>query len=73
MMAKQRRPYRAWLLRLWPERSGGQLVWRASLEEVPSGVRQGFGNLAQLFAFLETQAKASDGSAANDASPSEPE
>ena len=72
-MAKQRRPYRAWLLRLWPERSSGQLVWRASLEDVPSGVRQGFGNLAQLFAFLEKQAKPSDDPAANDSSSSEPE
>lgn len=54
-MADIQRRYRAFLLRLWQERSGGQWIWRASLEDPHSGVRKGFPNLEQLSAFLKEQ------------------
>ena len=56
-MADRKRRYYAYLLRLWPEQSGGQFVWRASLEDPHTGIRRGFANLAQLFAYLEAQSK----------------
>jgi hypothetical protein len=52
-MADTQRRYRAFLLRLWQERSGGQWVWRASLEDPHSNVRQGFADLERLSAYLE--------------------
>jgi len=47
--------YRAYLLRLWPMRSGQDLVWRASLESPLSGERWAFVGLDGLFAFLREQ------------------
>ena len=47
-MAGEQPGYRAYLLRLWQVRSGGQLVWRASLEDVHSGERHGFATLVDL-------------------------
>lgn len=46
---------RAFLLRLWPERSEGGWVWRASLEDAHSHVRKGFPDLERLYAFLRQQ------------------
>jgi hypothetical protein len=48
--------YRAYLVRLWPVRSGGQRVWRASVEDAHSGERRAFADLAHLFAFLQEAA-----------------
>ena len=50
------RGYRAYLVRLWPARSGGQIVCRASVEDVHSGERRAFANLTHLFAFLHETA-----------------
>lgn len=46
---------RVFLLRLWPVLSGGQLVWRASLEDPRTGKHLGFGNLDDLVAYLRMQ------------------
>ena len=55
-MAKERRQYRAYLLRLWWASHNGEAGWRASLEEPHTGVRHGFATLDQLFTFLKEQA-----------------
>ncbi len=54
-MAGEQRRYVAYLLRLWQVTSGGGRVWRASLQDVQTGERQGFASVAQLIAFLEAQ------------------
>ena len=45
--------YLSFLLRLWRESEHG--AWRASLENVLTGERRGFPNLASLLAFLEAE------------------
>jgi len=45
--------YLAYLLRLWQITSGGNIVWRASVESPHTGERHGFADLQTLFAFLE--------------------
>jgi hypothetical protein len=55
MMADTQRHYRAFLLRLWQERSEGGWVWRASLEDPHSHERKGFADLERLSAFLKEQ------------------
>jgi hypothetical protein len=52
-MSSEHRHYVSYLLRLWQTRSGGELVWRASLESPHTGERWGFASLADLFTFLE--------------------
>lgn len=42
----------SYLLRLWPVDGDGRTYWRASLQDVASGRRQGFENLENLFAYL---------------------
>jgi hypothetical protein len=59
-MANAKHRYQAYLLRLWQETSAGQPVWRISLEDPHTGVRQGFADLEQLFAFLMEQTKEAD-------------
>lgn len=54
-MADTQRRYKAYLLRLWQERSGGEWVWRASLEDAHDPVRKGFPDLEQLYTFLKEQ------------------
>jgi hypothetical protein len=55
-MASEPRRYLACLLRLWPVTGkDGSPGWRASVEDVHTGARQGFGSLEQLFAFLLEQ------------------
>jgi hypothetical protein len=54
-MSEKPRRYLSYLLRLWQASSGGELVWRASLESPHTGERQGFSSLAKLVAFLEEQ------------------
>jgi hypothetical protein len=43
------------MLRLWPARSGGRALWRASLENAQSGERRGFASLDDLFDYLRIQ------------------
>jgi hypothetical protein len=52
-MSSEQRGYTSYLLRLWQIRSGGELIWRASLESPHTGERKGFAGLADLFTFLE--------------------
>lgn len=52
-MAGEQPAYRAYLLRLWQVRSGGHLVWRASIEDAHTGMRLGFASLEQLIDFLQ--------------------
>ncbi len=52
-MASEPRRYLAYLLRVWHVTGeDGAPAWRASLEDVQTGERQGFGSLGQLLAFL---------------------
>jgi hypothetical protein len=55
MMADREYRYRAFLLRLWQERSGGEWVWRASLEDAHNNVRIGFADLERLYTYLREQ------------------
>jgi hypothetical protein len=52
-MSEKPRRYLSYLLRLWQASSGGELVWRASLEDPHTGARRGFACLAELIAYLE--------------------
>lgn len=54
-MTNQQPGYKLYLLRLWQAHSGERLVWRASLEDVRTGERRGFGGLSRMLAFLEDQ------------------
>ena len=56
-MTDQPPRYLAYMLRLWEARSGGEQVWRASLESPHTRERHGFANLRVLFAFLEEQTR----------------
>ena len=52
-MSGEEGSYLSYLLRLWQIRSGGEWVWRASLESPHTGECKGFANLKDLFIFLE--------------------
>ena len=54
-MSKAQRGYRSYLLRLWQADTGGETVWRASLQSPHTHQRRGFANLADLFTFLENE------------------
>jgi hypothetical protein len=54
-MSEKPRRYLSYLLRLWQANSGGELVWRASLENPHTGERHGFACLAELIAYLEDE------------------
>ena len=47
--------YISYLLRLWKTKSGGERVWRASLESPHTGERKSFASLTNLFTFLEQE------------------
>jgi hypothetical protein len=49
---RQRR-YLSYLLRLWQETGGDEVLWRASLEGPKGGERVGFASLVELFSYLE--------------------
>ncbi|MDQ5850808.1 MAG: hypothetical protein M3380_01825 [Chloroflexota bacterium] len=68
-MASEQRQYVAYLLRLWQVTSVGGRVWRASLQDVHTGERQGFASVAQLIAFLEAQTRGTPGAADADGRP----
>ena len=57
-MSDEPHDYYSFLLRLWQIRSGGKVVWRASLESAQTGERCGFADLASLIAFLKEQTDA---------------
>ena len=55
-MARQSVGYLAYLLRVWPATDApGTSTWRASVEDVHTGVRPGFGSLDHVVAFLVEQ------------------
>jgi len=54
-MGSEKRGYMSYLLRLWQIKSGGELVWRASLESPHTGERVGLASLDDLFGFLGRQ------------------
>ncbi len=60
--AREPRDYAAYLLRLWRERTGESIRWRASLQDPHSGERAGFASLEELFEFLHRQVVAASGS-----------
>ena len=47
--------YLSYLLRLWQTKSGGEQVWRASLESPHTDERKSFASLTDLFTFLEQE------------------
>ena len=47
--------YRSYLLRLWQAKSGGERIWRASLQDPHTEECRGFATLTDLFAFLEQE------------------
>ena len=54
-MSREEGSYLSYLLRLWQTRSGGEWVWRASLEDPHTGKRRSFASLRDLFTFLEEE------------------
>ena len=58
-MPDEQRRYHSYLLRLWQANGERAPIWRASLEDVQTGERHSFADLARLSAFLEAQARAS--------------
>ncbi len=54
-MADDTRGYRAYLVRFWNAGSPGAPRWRASVQDVRTGERRGFPDLAALWAFLVAQ------------------
>jgi hypothetical protein len=65
-VVKQERRYISYLVRFWQGRSGGDLVWRASLESPRTGERRGFASPTDLFAFIELEMR---GVAVSEAAP----
>ena len=54
--ASRKQPrYLSYLLRMWHTSSGGQWVWRCSLEDPLTGRQHGFGDIQLLFDFLRGQ------------------
>jgi len=51
-------PYRAYLIRLWPTKRGGQPGYRVSLESVATRECKDFADLQSLFIFLQAQEEA---------------
>ena len=51
---ERHKPYRAYLVRIWPTKRRGEEGHRATVEDVASGERKDFVGLESLFAFLET-------------------
>lgn len=45
--------YLAYMVRLWTVRRNGGRLWRASVEDVRTGERQAFADVAGLVAFLQ--------------------
>ena len=56
-----RRPYLAYLLRLWQVETEDGPVWRASLQSADGVERQVFGDLACLSTFLAARTRQEEG------------
>ena len=54
-MANKHADYASYLLRVWKVEEDGQVIWRASLEDIRQAERRNFPNLAALIAFLQSQ------------------
>jgi len=54
-MDREREPYLAYMLRIWPVETGQDVSWRASLQCVSSGERFGFDNMEALFDYLRKE------------------
>jgi len=50
--------YYSYLLRLWQASTAGGTVWRASLEDVPTGERRAFTDMDDLVAYLRERTEA---------------
>jgi hypothetical protein len=61
-MTQEQETYLAYMLRLWPVEVRGEIKWRASLQCVSSGERQGFEDLEELFEHLRKEIQAKDAS-----------
>ena len=59
-MTDERRPYHAYLLRLWQVNTATGPAWHASLEDAHTGERKGFADLRGLVKFLEEQTNGAD-------------
>ena len=55
VVTKERRPYMAYLLRVWQVQGKEGPSWRASLENAHTGERRGFASLEELFDFVREQ------------------
>ncbi len=68
-MVDERKVSVAYLLRLWranhSRKDAAAITWHASLEQVDSGERIGFGNLDELFSFLDEEVKRRNRNPAN--------
>ncbi len=68
-MVDERKISVAYLLRLWranhSRKDAATTIWHASLEQVDSGDRIGFGNLDELFGFLNEEVKRRNRETAN--------
>jgi hypothetical protein len=53
-MARRKREM-VFLIHIWPVEEEGKPAWRASLESVQTGERQGFASPEDLFAFIKKQ------------------
>jgi hypothetical protein len=54
-MSEEKPDYRSYLLRLWKVGEIEGMEWRASIQSVQGGERQGFAGLEGLFDFLRRQ------------------
>jgi hypothetical protein len=52
-MKSFRDDYRSYLLRMWRVSVEEEIDWRASLEDVMTGEKRGFSNLAALLNYLQ--------------------
>ena len=48
----KQKPYLAYLVRLWPVKSGTQTIWRASIESVQTGECRNFAGIEGLLTWL---------------------
>jgi hypothetical protein len=55
LVTRRKRPYLAYLLRLWQVQDKGHIDWRASVENAHTGERVGFVDMDGLIAFLREQ------------------
>ena len=52
LVTERKRPYLAYLLRLWQVQDKGKIGWRASLENAHTGEKLAFAQLDELVVFL---------------------